>query len=56
MYIYDLQGKQVKNIPVVQRVNGSIVIYESELLPGMYIYSLIADGSIIGSMQMVLTD
>ena len=56
MYIYDLQGKQIKSIPVIQRESGNIVINGSELMPGMYIYSIIADGKIIGTQQMVLTD
>ena len=55
-YIYDLQGKQIKSFPVVQRENASIIIQASELLPGMYYYSLIADGNIVGTEKMILTD
>jgi hypothetical protein len=56
IYIYDLQGKQVKSYGLAQRETGSIVIYGSELMPGMYNYSLISDGKIIETKQMVLTD
>ncbi len=54
--IYDLQGKQVKSITVVEREYGSAVIYGSELQPGIYHYSLIADGEIVGIEKMILTD
>jgi len=55
LYIYDLQGTQVKNYTINQRGNGSITIQGSELKAGMYIYSLIADGKIIGTEKMILT-
>ncbi len=54
--IYDLQGKQVKSMTVVEREYGSAVIYGSELQPGIYHYSLIADGEVIGIEKMILTD
>ena len=56
LYIYDLQGKQLKTMEVTERGNGQVVIYGSELQPGIYHYSLIADGSLIGIEKMVLTD
>jgi myo-inositol-hexaphosphate 3-phosphohydrolase len=54
--VYDLRGKQVKSITVVEREYGSAVIYGSELQPGIYHYSLIADGEVIGIEKMILTD
>jgi hypothetical protein len=54
--IYDLQGKQVKSMNIAEREYGSAVIYGSELQPGMYHYSLIADGEVIGVEKMILTD
>lgn len=56
LYIYDLTGKQVKAINVVQRETGSITIFANELQPGMYKYALVADGNIIGTETMILTD
>ena len=55
-YIYDMNGKQLKSMGIAERENGNITIYANELNPGMYYYSLIADGQIIGTKQMVLTD
>ena len=56
LYIYDMNGKQLKSIALAEREEGSMVIYANELNPGMYYYSLIADGQIIGTKQMILTD
>jgi hypothetical protein len=56
LYIYDLQGKQLKSITIAGRDYGQVIIHGSELQPGMYHYSLIADGKIVGTEQMVLTD
>ena len=36
--------------------NGSETIYASELTPGMYKYALIADGTIVGTETMILTE
>jgi hypothetical protein len=54
--IYDLSGVQIKNYPVNQREKGSQIIRAEELSPGMYLYSLIADGNLIDTKRMVLTD
>jgi len=56
LYVYDLQGKQLKSINVTEREYGYITIYGSELQPGIYNYSLIADGQIVGIEKMILTD
>lgn len=55
IYIYDLNGHQVMNIPVVERGYSSVTINGGSLSAGMYIYSLIADGQEIGSHRMILT-
>lgn len=55
-YIYDLQGKQIKSIAVQQRGNGQIIIQASELTPGIYYYTLIADGKEVGMEKMILTN
>lgn len=56
LYIYDMNGTQIKNIPVTSFGNSYITIYGSELKAGMYMYTLIADGKVIGTKQMILTD
>jgi len=56
LYVYDLQGKQIKSMPINEREYGQVTLYGSELQPGIYHYSLIADGQLIGIEKMVLTD
>jgi hypothetical protein len=56
IYIYDMQGKQIKSINIADREYGNIMISANELQPGLYFYSLVADGTRIGTKQMVLTD
>ena len=55
LYVYDLQGKQVKHIVVSDRGLSSVTIHGSELQAGMYIYALIADGQEVASKRMILT-
>jgi hypothetical protein len=54
--IYSLEGKQLKSIEVTERETSQVIIHGSELQPGMYYYSLIADGQVIGTEKMILTD
>jgi hypothetical protein len=54
--IYDMNGSQLKSIPLNQKGKGSITINGSEFKAGMYMYSLIADGQLIDTKRMVLTD
>ena len=55
IYVYDMQGKQIKSVKVSGRGETSATISGSELEAGMYIYALIADGREIDSKRMILT-
>lgn len=55
IYIFDMQGSMLKTIPFTDRGNVSVTIEGGDLTPGMYIYSLIADGKEIASKRMILT-
>jgi hypothetical protein len=54
--VYSLEGKQVKNIPVMDRGEVSVRVSANELAAGMYIYALIVDGKIVDSKRMILTE
>jgi len=54
--IYDLNGSQLKSYPVNPASAGSLIIKGNEFKPGTYIYSLIADGQVVDTKRMVLTD
>lgn len=56
IYIYDMNGRQLKSIPLYSKGQGYITVNSNELKPGMYLYSLIADGQLIDTKRMVLTD
>ena len=55
IYIYDLQGKQVAQLPVTDMGAGSVILHGGDLQAGMYIYSLIADSKELASKKMILT-
>jgi hypothetical protein len=53
--IFDMQGKLIKTIPISSFGNSSVTLSANELNPGMFIYSLIADGKEIDNKRMILT-
>lgn len=55
LYVYDMNGVQLKSYPLTQRGKSSIAIFGSELTAGMYLYALIADGKVIDTKRMILT-
>jgi hypothetical protein len=55
IYVYDMNGVQLKSYPVIERGKGNVVIQGSELSAGMYLYALIADGKVIDTKRMILT-
>jgi len=55
LYIYNMQGSQIKQIAVNDRGNTSVSIDGYSLDAGMYLYSLIADGKEVDTKKMILT-
>jgi len=55
IYVYDMNGVQLKSYSINQRGKGNITIQGSELIAGMYLYALIADGKVIDTKRMILT-
>ena len=56
IFIYDMTGKQLKAYKLHHIGSGEINIYGGEFQAGMYMYSLISNGHVIGSRQMILTE
>jgi hypothetical protein len=54
IYIHNMYGLRIKSIPLLNNGNGTITINGSELQPGMYIYSLFADGQEVDAKRMIL--
>jgi hypothetical protein len=54
--IYDMNGKQLKCYNINSNGNGFITIDGNELQAGMYMYTLIADGKVVDTKRMILTN
>ena len=54
IFIYDLSGKQIQNVPVVERGETNITVYASDLGAGMYIYTLVVDGKVVVTRRMIV--
>jgi hypothetical protein len=55
LYIYDMQGYQIENYYLSTFGEGSITIQGGSMQPGMYMYTLIADGREVDTKKMILT-
>jgi trimeric autotransporter adhesin len=55
MVFYDLSGKQIKAL-TVDPLSTSILVSSDQLAPGMYIYSIVADGKLLASKRMAVAD
>lgn len=56
LFIYNMTGKQLRSYNIIERGASNITIEGGNLSAGMYMYSLVADGCLIGTKQMLLTD
>lgn len=55
IFIYDMSGKQEKQISISERGKVAVSVTSEGLTPGMYLYSLIADGKVVSTKKMILT-
>jgi hypothetical protein len=55
LIVYNMEGKQLKAIPIRERGKATAKIQANELKPGMYIYTLIVDSKVIDTKRMILT-
>ncbi len=55
LIIYNLEGKQLKSIPIYDRGSTSIRLTGNELGAGIYLYTLIIDNEISGTKRMIIT-
>jgi len=51
-----MNGTQLKSYELHHKDRGNIIIYASELNPGIYFYSLISNGQVVDTKRMTLTD
>jgi hypothetical protein len=55
LHFYDLQGNQLLCFDILLPGEGKLVILGNTLPPGVYLYSLISDGRLADTQQMILT-
>lgn len=55
LYVYDMNGLQIEEYPILSFGEGSVIVSGGALDAGMYLYSLIADGQIVDTKRMILT-
>jgi hypothetical protein len=55
IYVYDMNGVQLKSYSITEKGKGTVTIQGSEFNAGMYLYALIADGKVIDTKRMILT-
>ena len=55
LFIYNMTGKQLKGYELHHNEN-TLSIMSGELDPGIYFYTMIVDGNVVGTKQMILTD
>jgi len=55
LYVYNMQGKQIKSFNIQERGNTSVTINGYTLDAGMYLYTLLADGNEVDTKKMILT-
>jgi hypothetical protein len=56
LHICNMTGTLLKTIKVNQRGEGNVTISANEFAAGMYLYSLVIDGRIVDTKQMLLTE
>ena len=56
LYLYNLQGIQIKAFDINQKGYTFTEIEASLLKPGMYLYTLVIDGRIIDTKRMIITN
>ena len=55
IYVYNLQGIELKSYPLSQRGQNTVIVNGSALPAGMYLYTLIVDDQLIDTKRMILT-
>ncbi|MDR2009370.1 MAG: tail fiber domain-containing protein [Bacteroidales bacterium] len=55
LLIHDMQGVEIKSYMITTKGTGTIIIQGSELLAGMYMYTLLVNNAIVDTKKMILT-
>jgi hypothetical protein len=56
MAVYDLTGKQIATFAINEKGSSSLTITSEKLAAGIYIYSIVADGKVVDSKRMIVSE
>ena len=56
LYIYDLNGTQIDQKTLQDWGKSSVTLEAGSLAPGMFLYALVADGKVIDTKRMIITN
>ncbi len=56
LYVVSSTGETVRNLSLYERDSGTLNLDISGLSPGFYLYYIVADGQMIGSKRMIVTN
>lgn len=56
IHVFDLSGKLVSSFDISNDTKGQVIIEGYTLEPGMYLYSLVVDNTIVDTKRMILTN
>ncbi|MCD6065037.1 MAG: hypothetical protein K0R82_2948, partial [Flavipsychrobacter sp.] len=51
-----LNGRQLTGYPITAKGKGMLTVESKNLVPGIYMYSLVIDGREVASRRMVFSD
>jgi hypothetical protein len=54
MLVTDLNGRQVYKQMITAAGNGSITVKVADIVPGVYLYTLIVDGIALDTKRMII--
>lgn len=55
IYVFNLNGEMLQSYALTQYGHGNVTVSGGTLAAGMYVYSLVVDGQIVDTKQMILT-
>ena len=55
LILYNMEGKQLRNILVNERGNTAVKISGNDFSAGIYLYALIVDGKVVDTKRLILT-
>lgn len=55
LYVFNLSGEMLQNYTLKQYGHGTVTVSGGTLAAGMYVYSLVVNGQIVDTKQMILT-